>query len=89
MLPLYLLHIHCTPYTPYQIESIGFDMDWTLAQYTTAFDLLAYEGAKAKLVQDYGYPRSVLDLEYEQDLSRRGLLIDTKRGNFIKLDRHK
>ena len=64
-------------------------MDWTLAQYTTAFDCLAYEGAKAKLVQDMGYPQSVLDLVYEQDLCRRGLLIDTKTGNFIKLDRHK
>ena len=32
-----------------QIEAIGFDMDYTLAQYNTAFDLLAYEGAKQKL----------------------------------------
>ena len=29
-----------------QIGAIGFDMDWTLAQYNDEFDLLAFEGAK-------------------------------------------
>lgn len=27
-----------------QIEAVGFDMDWTLAQYNEAFDLLAFNG---------------------------------------------
>jgi hypothetical protein len=34
-----------------RIEAIGFDMDYTLAQYLPAFDLLAYEGSQAKLVR--------------------------------------
>ena len=38
-----------------QIEAIGFDMDYTLAQYNEAFDMLAFEGAKDKLI-DMGYP---------------------------------
>jgi len=40
------------------IRAIGFDMDYTLAQYNEAFELLAYEGAKKKLVNMLGYPVS-------------------------------
>jgi hypothetical protein len=39
-----------------QIRAVGFDMDYTLAQYNLDFELLAYEGAKQKLVHDKGYP---------------------------------
>ena len=35
-------------------------MDYTLAQYFTAFDQLAFDGAKEKLVQDLGYPMDCL-----------------------------
>ena len=42
-----------------QIETIGFDMDWTLAQYNREFDLLAFNGAKEKLVSWLGYPEEV------------------------------
>ena len=54
-----------------------------------AFDLLAYNGAKEKLVHWLGYPPETLDLVYSQDMHRRGCLIDKKRGNILKLDRHK
>ena len=37
-----------------QIDAVGFDMDFTLAQYTVAFDQLAYNGAKEKLVHSLG-----------------------------------
>jgi hypothetical protein len=30
-----------------QIEAVGFDMDWTLAQYNEAFDLLAFNGSSS------------------------------------------
>lgn len=33
-----------------RIEAIGFDMDYTIAQYLPAFDLLAYDGSLKKLV---------------------------------------
>jgi len=72
-----------------QLESVGFDMDFTLAQYNEAFDLLAFEGAKQKLVNVLGYPREVLDFKYSADSFRRGLIIDRARGNVIKVDRHK
>ena len=71
------------------MEAIGFDMDFTLAQYTPDFDLLAYNGAKEKLVTLFGYPKEVLDFEYNQNLCRRGCIVDKKRGNVIKLDRFK
>lgn len=41
-----------------QIRAVGFDMDYTLAQYNLEFELLAYEGAKRKLVENLGYPVS-------------------------------
>lgn len=70
------------------IDAIGFDMDWTLAQYNRDFDLLAYNGAKDKLHNWLGYPQDVLTLEYDQEMCRRGCMIDKKRGNVIKLDQH-
>ena len=71
------------------IEAVGFDMDWTLAQYNMEFDLLAYNGAKEKLVTWLGYPKEVLDLQYLYGAYRRGCVVDKKRGNIVKLDRHK
>lgn len=71
------------------IEAIGFDMDFTLAQYTEEFDLLAYNGAKQKLVSHLCYPVEVLSFEYKQSMNRRGCIIDKKRGNILKVDRHR
>ena len=73
-----------------EIEAVGFDMDFTLAQYNEAFDLLAYEGAKQKLVSILQYPSEILHLlHYEKDLCRRGCLIDKRRGNIIKMDQYR
>jgi hypothetical protein len=71
------------------LEAVGFDMDYTLAQYTLEFDLLAYNGAKEKLVNWLGYPSEVLDFQYTTDIARRGCLIDRSRGNILKLDNHR
>eukprot|EP01041_Mallomonas_annulata_P005744 gene5744-11613_t len=72
-----------------QLQAVGFDMDFTLAQYNEAFDLLAFNGAKAKLHYNLGYPKEVLDFTYEPLKCRRGLIIDKSKGNIIKVDRHK
>lgn len=72
-----------------QIRAIGFDMDYTLAQYNLAFELLAYDGAKQKLVDTFRYPEAVASFEYDSTYFRRGLVIDKERGNVIKMDRHK
>jgi 5'-nucleotidase len=72
------------------IRAIGFDMDYTLAQYKQpAFDRLAFDGAKEKLVRNLGYPEQVLNFQYDPSFWSRGLIMDTLRGNFLKIDRHK
>eukprot|EP00639_Heterosigma_akashiwo_P025324 CAMPEP_0194706970 /NCGR_PEP_ID=MMETSP0295-20121207/29879_1 /TAXON_ID=39354 /ORGANISM="Heterosigma akashiwo, Strain CCMP2393" /LENGTH=565 /DNA_ID=CAMNT_0039603015 /DNA_START=294 /DNA_END=1991 /DNA_ORIENTATION=+ len=71
------------------LKAIGFDMDYTLSRYYQEFDLLAYEGAKEKLVHTLGYPEEVLDYVYDADFFVRGLVIDKKLGNILKIDRHK
>lgn len=72
------------------LKAVGFDMDYTLAQYQQpAFDKLAFDGAKEKLVHSLGYPEEVLNFEYDHTYWVRGLIIDTQRGNFLKIDRHK
>lgn len=45
------------------IVAVGFDMDYTLAQYKPeTFESLAYEGTTRKLVYDLGYPQEVCQL---------------------------
>lgn len=42
------------------IIAVGFDMDYTLAQYKSeTFESLAYDGTIRKLVYDLGYPSEV------------------------------
>lgn len=72
-----------------QINAIGFDMDYTLAQYLPSLDLLAYEGTKQKLVANMGYPAPVSQLVYDFNNCRRGCVIHIKRGNVLKLDQYR
>lgn len=72
------------------IVAVGFDMDYTLAQYKPeTFESLAYEGTIRKLVCDLGYPRELLDWSFDWKYMVRGLVLDKKRGNILKMDRHK
>jgi 5'-nucleotidase len=70
------------------VRAIGFDMDHTLACYQTLpFEELAFDKAKAKLLAR-GYPREARGLRYQQDFVIRGLIVDKRRGNILKMDRH-
>ncbi|XP_073284252.1 uncharacterized protein [Primulina huaijiensis] len=72
------------------IVAVGFDMDYTLAQYKSeTFESLAYEGTVRKLVNDLGYPNELLDWSFDWTYMVRGLVLDKKRGNILKMDRHK
>lgn len=52
------------------LQAVGFDMDYTLAQYKQpAFDQLAFDGAKEKLVAALGYPEGVIDFQYDHTVS--------------------
>ena len=70
------------------IKVIGFDMDYTLARYhRRSIEELAYRLTIEKLLA-LGYPASIADLSYDPDFVIRGLTVDKKLGNIVKLDRH-
>ena len=72
-----------------QIQVVGFDMDYTLAIYRQAeMDRLSIEVTVQKLVER-GYPKELLSMSYRTDFPVRGLLIDRKLGNVLKMDRHR
>ncbi|MDH5490983.1 MAG: HAD-IG family 5'-nucleotidase, partial [Myxococcales bacterium] len=71
------------------IEWVGFDMDYTLAIYDQEqMDRLSIEATARKLVER-GYPERLLRMRYRTDFPIRGLLIDRKLGNVLKMDRYK
>lgn len=64
--------------------------DYTLAQYKPeTFENLAYAQTVEKLVKNFGYPAELLELDFDWRYMMRGLTIDKKRGNVLKVDRHK
>ncbi|HSQ59647.1 MAG TPA: HAD-IG family 5'-nucleotidase [Acidobacteriota bacterium] len=70
-----------------RIRAIGFDLDHTLAHYDPIpVEELAFELTKRKLVEGKGYPREILELKYDPNFVIRGLVVDKKRGNLLKMD---
>jgi hypothetical protein len=68
------------------IIAVGFDMDYTLAQYKSeTFESLAYDGTVRKLVYDLGYPNELLEWTFDWNYMVRGLVLDKKRGNILKV----
>lgn len=64
-------------------------MDYTLAIYRQAeMDRQSIEATVQKLV-DRGYPEALLTMKYRTDFPIRGLLIDRKLGNVLKMDRYR
>jgi len=73
-----------------RIDAIGFDMDYTLAMYKPeTFEMMSYNETVKKLVAEYGYPRALMEkFEFDPNYMVRGLVVDKKRGNILKMDRH-
>lgn len=72
-----------------KIKYIGLDMDHTLVRYNSkAFEELAHQIMLKKLVEQKNYPQAVLLLKFDFDLAIRGLVIDRKKGNLLKVSRH-
>jgi len=72
-----------------QIELIGFDMDYTLAQYHQAkLERLSIDITLQKLIANRRYPEEIKHLEYDARLAIRGVVVDRKLGNVFKMDRH-
>ncbi len=71
------------------VSMVGFDMDYTLAIYRQEeMDRLSIEATTAKLVE-IGYPERLLHMRYRADYPIRGLMIDRKLGNILKMDRYR
>ena len=72
-----------------QIDAIGFDMDHTLALYDRrTFEQLTFDMAVETLVEQKGYPEIVREIRYQPDFIIRGLVVDKKLGNLLKMDSH-
>lgn len=71
------------------IAAMGFDMDHTLAVYDTDnFNRLCFELAIERLVRDKGYPEAVRGVRWDAAAAIRGLLVDKRLGNLLKVDAH-
>ncbi len=72
-----------------KIKHVGFDMDHTLVRYNSQeFEGLAHAHLLKKLVDELGYPEKILDLPFDFNSVIRGLVIDSQRGNILKVSRH-
>lgn len=72
-----------------RIKYIGLDMDHTLVRYNSVnFEKLSHKVMAEKLVKSKNYPDTLKTLEFDYDLAIRGLVIDRKKGNTLKVNRH-
>ena len=73
-----------------KIRHVGFDLDWTLADYHhEAMSELAFELTLERLVDHFDYPRAILNAEFRGPFCRRGSIIDTAEGTVLKMNRHR
>jgi 5'-nucleotidase len=72
-----------------KIDWLGFDMDYTLAIYhQQSLDELSVQLTVDRMI-DRGYPRYLRQLRYDTRFPIRGLLVDKRFGNVLKMDRFK
>lgn len=72
-----------------KIKYIGFDMDHTLIRYNTEnFERLSHTTMINKLITRKNYPEEIKKLEFDFNFALRGLVIDRKKGNLLKLNRY-
>jgi HAD superfamily 5'-nucleotidase-like hydrolase len=71
-----------------RIRYIGLDMDHTLIRYNSEnFERLSHSKMVEKLIR-HGYPESLRKLKFDYNFAVRGLVIDRKKGNLLKLNRY-
>lgn len=72
-----------------KIKLIGLDMDHTLIRYNSElFESLVYQLIKERLVELKQYPEAIKNLKFNYHDAIRGLVIDSKNGNILKLSRY-
>jgi hypothetical protein len=73
----------CVDY--WQVKAIGFDLDYTLVDYTPQLQSFLYEEAKERLLRDHHFPASLQFCSFDEDFAIRGLSVDPSRGLLVKL----
>lgn len=72
-----------------KIKYIGLDMDHTLIRYKTKnFETLVYQLVIEGLIKNKNYPTSIKKFTFNFDDAIRGLVVDSKNGNILKLSRY-
>ncbi len=72
-----------------KIKYIGVDMDHTLIRYHIKnFEALVYKLVIEKLITIKNYPVALRNFEFNFSDAIRGLIIDSKNGNILKLSRY-
>ncbi|MFO7562692.1 MAG: HAD-IG family 5'-nucleotidase [Enhygromyxa sp.] len=71
-----------------KVPVVGFDMDYTLARYRQdKLEALSLDATVTKLVAR-GWPEILREVQPDPEFAIRGLVVDTHRGNLLKMDRH-
>lgn len=71
-----------------RIRYLGLDMDHTLIRYNTEeFERLSHAVIKEKLLKR-GYPEEIKNFPFDFNFAIRGLVVDRRKGNLLKLNRH-
>lgn len=71
------------------VRVVGFDMDYTIAQYGVDLEHLQSRMTLRRLVEVHGYPPEVGRIDYDPSFPMRGTVIDKTRGHIFKMDSHK
>eukprot|EP01125_Pyxidicula_operculata_P003486 TRINITY_DN143_c1_g1_i5.p1 TRINITY_DN143_c1_g1~~TRINITY_DN143_c1_g1_i5.p1 ORF type:complete len:216 (-),score=46.91 TRINITY_DN143_c1_g1_i5:101-748(-) len=66
--------------------AVGFDYDYTLANYTPEIQPLIYKMAQEYMISNMRYPEELKEFHYDPSFAIRGLTYDTKRGYLVKMD---
>ena len=71
-----------------KIKYIGLDMDHTLIRYKTEkFETLVYKLVIDVLIKNKNYPEAIQQFQFNFQNAIRGLVVDSKNGNILKLSR--
>lgn len=71
-----------------EADCIGWDLDHTLVRYNIKeFNQLIFRSFKKYLVEIANYNPKVMDFQFDSDFTKKGLVIDKKRGNILKVDK--
>ncbi len=71
------------------IETVGFDMDYTLAIYQKeSIEKLSFDMTLERMIAKRGYPAFLRQVSYDHSFVMRGLALDKTLGNLLKMDRY-